>query len=188
LVENFDALVDRAAFTGQQAGNDMVNGTASSQVFASTTLSNYKGPSRQALYAAEQPGSQRELQLRLNHAVQILQMDAFEATVTVPGWLQDNGKLWISLIEDAPTPVTIFSPMLFPSTGGQRPSPGLFVKGVKHIQDNQGGTRTEDICCIQNGLANSEQPRNRSGGHPRQCRVSGCRRRHGGSAGSRLDS
>jgi prophage tail gpP-like protein len=156
LVENFDALVDRAAFTGQQAGNDFVNGTASSQDFASTNIANYKGPARQALYAAEQPGSQREIQLRLNHAVQVLQMDSFEATVTVPGWLMDNGSLWISLIS-APTPVTIFSPMLFPSTSGLGPSPGLFVKGVKHIQDNQGGTRTEVICCIQNGLANADK-------------------------------
>ena len=157
LTEDFNALVDRAGFTGQQPGNDQTWGTASSQVFASTTLSNYKGPPRQALYTAEQPGSQQEIQLRLNHAVQVLQMDSFEATVTVPGWLQDNGQLWISLIDSAPTPVTIFSPMLFPSTGGQGPSPGLFVKGVKHLQDNQGGTRTEVICCIQNGLANADK-------------------------------
>lgn len=58
-----------------------------------------------------------------------------------------GGSLWISLIGDgAPTPETINSPMLFPSTGGQSPSPGLFIKGVKHIQDNQEGTRTEVIC------------------------------------------
>jgi prophage tail gpP-like protein len=158
LVESYDALVDRAAFTTQRAGNDQTNGTASSQVFASTTLSNYKGPQRQALYMGEQPASQQETQLRLNHAVQLLQMDALEATITVPGWLRDDGSLWISMVGDAaPTPVTIFSPMLFPSTGGQGPSPGLFVKGVKHIQDNQGGTRTEVICCIQNGLANADK-------------------------------
>ena len=84
-------------------------------------------------------------------------MDAFEATITVPGWLQDNGSLWISLIEDAPPPITIFSPMLFPSTGGQGPSPGLFVKGVKHLQDNQAGTRTEVICATQNSLSNSDR-------------------------------
>jgi prophage tail gpP-like protein len=158
LVENFDALVDRAAITTQQSGNDQTYGTASSQVFASTNVANYKGPPRQALYVGEQPATQQEAQLRLNHVVQLLQMDSLEATVTVPGWLRDDGTLWISLVGDAaPTPVTIFSPMLFPSTGGQGPSPGLFVKGVKHIQDNQGGTRTEVICCIQNGLANADK-------------------------------
>jgi hypothetical protein len=28
---------------------------------------------------------------------------------------------------------------------------------VKHIQDNQGGTWAEVICCIQNGLANADK-------------------------------
>jgi hypothetical protein len=150
---NYESNTDRLSVTTQRAGNDQNNGTASSQIFASTNVANYKGTSRQVLFLGEQPATQQEAQLRLKHAVGLLNLDVLEATVTVPGWLRDDGSLWISLVGDgAPTPVTINSPMLFPSTGGQSPSPGLFIKGVKHIQDNQGGTRSEIICCIQTGL------------------------------------
>jgi prophage tail gpP-like protein len=153
-VLSYDTTTDRLSVTTQQSGNDQTNGMASSQVFASAAIANYKGPSRPVLFLGEMPASQQEIQLRLNHAVGLLNLDVLEATITVPGWLQDNGSLWISLVGDAGsmTPITIYSPMLFPSTGGQAPSPGLFVKGVKHLQDTTGGTRTEITCCIQTGL------------------------------------
>jgi prophage tail gpP-like protein len=100
LVMDFDTTTDRLSVTTQRAGNDQTNGTASSQVFASTNVPNYKGPSRPVLFLGEQPASQQEAQLRLNHAVALLSLDVLEATITVPGWLQDNGQLWISLVGD----------------------------------------------------------------------------------------
>lgn len=64
----------------------------------------------------------------------------FEVVVTVPGWLMDDGTLWIlgcfgpgGAGASGPVPITIQSPMLLPRQGGL--INGLFVKGVKHLQN-----------------------------------------------------
>jgi prophage tail gpP-like protein len=156
---------DTVGGTTQQSGNDQTNGTASSQVYASTSIPNYVGPPRPFNFLGEMAASQQEIQLRVNHAAQLVATEMIECVITVPGWLMDSGQLWISLVGDkVATPIGIFSRMLFPLTGGADnftlPSaPGaqptamtLLVKGVKHIQDNHGGTRTEITCCLPNGL------------------------------------
>jgi prophage tail gpP-like protein len=149
--------------TAQRAGNDQTWGAAASQVFASAAIPNYSGPPRPFLFLGEMPASQQELQLRVNHATQLVATEMIEAVITVSGWLMDNGQLWITLVGDnAPTPISIFSRMLFPLTGGSdnfavgTTPMTLLVKGVKHIQDNQNGTRTEITCCLPNGLGNSD--------------------------------
>jgi prophage tail gpP-like protein len=153
LLENRQFTPNRVAVTGQRAGNDQTNGTASSQVFASQNIAGYVGPARPFLFAGEQPASQQEHVLRLNHAIQIMNLDQLEATITVPGWLMDNGQLWISLTGGEMQSVTIYSPMLFPSEPNGQAT--LLVKAVKHVQDNQGGTRTEVTCCLRSGFGNA---------------------------------
>jgi prophage tail gpP-like protein len=152
LLENRQFTPNRISLTTQRAGNDQTNGTASSQVFASQNVANYKGPVRPFLFCGEQPGSQAEAQLRLNHAIQLLNLDQLEATITVPGWLMDGGQLWISLCGDTLQQVTVVSPALFPSEPNGTIS--LLVKGVKHLQDSQGGTRTEITVCNRNSFGN----------------------------------
>ena len=95
----------------------------------------------------------------------LLQIDVLEATITTPGWLeQSTGQLWILFVGDgSPSPITIISPMLFPQQPNGTLS-GLFVKGVKHLQDNQGGTRTEVTCCIAAGLSGIDPIGGFSGG------------------------
>ena len=44
LLENRQFTPNRISLTTQRAGNDQTNGTASSQVFASQNVANYKGP------------------------------------------------------------------------------------------------------------------------------------------------
>jgi prophage tail gpP-like protein len=149
--------------TAQQPGTDEVNGTAASQVFASAAIPNYVGPPRPFLFLGEHTASQAEMQLRVNHATQLVATEMIEVVITTPGWLMNNGQLWITLVGDsAATPISIQSRMLFPLTGGSdnfavgTTPMTLLVKGVKHIQDNQNGTRTEITCCLPNGLGNSD--------------------------------
>ena len=65
----------------------------------------------------------------------------------------DNGQLWISLTGGEMQSVTIQSQMLFPSEANGQTT--LLVEGVKHLQDNQGGTRTEVTCCLRSGFGNA---------------------------------
>lgn len=149
LVENIQFMPDKIGLTTQQAGNDQTNGSDASQVFVSTTVPGYKGPPRPVLFLGEHPATKQEAQLRLDHAVNLLNLQMLEASVFVPGWLQDSGSLWISLVGDQTAqPITLNMPSFWP----QDPVQTLFVKGVKHSQDDTNGTRTEVICTIPNGL------------------------------------
>ena len=154
---------DTVSATTQQSGNDQINGTASAEVFATASVPNYKGPPRPFLFLGEHPGTQQEIQLRVAHATQLFNSEMIEVVITTPGWLMPSGQLWISLVGDTvATPISIQSRMLFPLTGGTdqfavgTTPMTLLVKGVKHLQDNQGGTRTEITACLPNGLGNSD--------------------------------
>jgi prophage tail gpP-like protein len=149
LIENIQSMPDKIGLTTQQPGNDQSFGADASQVFVSTTVPGYKGPPRPVLFLGEQPGTKQEAQLRLNHAVNLLNLQMLEASVFVPGWLQDNGQLWISLVGNVTAqPITLNMPSFWP----QNPVQTLYIKGVKHTQDDTNGTRTEVICTIPNGL------------------------------------
>jgi hypothetical protein len=143
---------NRVAITTQRPGTDEHNRTASSQVFASRNTPNFKGPPCPVLFLGEMPASQQEAVIRLNHAVELIALDQLEAVITVPGWLVDNGQLWISLAGGTLPPITIYSPMLFPSEPNGMMS--LLVKGVKHSQSNEGGTLTEITCALRSGFGN----------------------------------
>ena len=68
-----------------------------------------------------------------------------DGTITVPGWLMDDGSLWIRHVGEQ---VTIFSPMLFPHR-----SATLFIKGVTHRQSDGEGTVTDVMVSNLKGQA-----------------------------------
>jgi prophage tail gpP-like protein len=151
LIENFQFAADRVGMNTQLHGNDNHWGTDASQIYSSLQVPGYVGPTRPILLLGEQPGNQQELQMRLQHAVQLINLDMLEITCTVPGWFMDNGELWISLVGDpkgGAQPVTIVSGMAFPGSGPVT----LLCKAVKHKQDSTAGTTTDVTCCIPNGL------------------------------------
>ena len=92
--------------------------------------------------------------MAFNQAQNNLNLMMWEIVATVPGWTMDNGQLWILACFGAqaagPVPITIYSPMLEPKNPNIN---NLFVKGVKHIQDGQLGTRTEVTACLQAALS-----------------------------------
>jgi len=98
---------------------------------------------------AEMPCNQAEAQLRANHEVDLNNQTICEALITVPGWLMDDGRLWINHLREA---ITINSPMLVPSNPFT-----LLLRGVKHLQDSEEGTRTELNLCIPRGIGSTLQ-------------------------------
>jgi prophage tail gpP-like protein len=90
------------------------------------------------------PCDQTAAQLRANHEIALNDMSICEAVITVQGWLMNDGTLWINHLRE---PVVIDSPMLVPSNPFT-----LLLKGVKHLQDSEQGTRTELTLCIPRAL------------------------------------
>jgi prophage tail gpP-like protein len=109
---------------------------------------------RRCVIAGEQPGDSQDCKLRASHELAVLNLTSFDAVITVPGWLMSNGQLWISLIGGSPVTVTLNSPMVWPSNANA--APALYLKGVRHMQDNNEGTRTELSLCLQTGLGGPE--------------------------------
>jgi prophage tail gpP-like protein len=105
---------------------------------------------RRCVIAGEQPGDKQDCQMRASHELAVLALTSFDAVITVPGWLMSNGQLWISMVGGDPPVVTLNSPMVWPSNANA--APALYLKGVKHMQDNNEGTRTELSLCLKPGL------------------------------------
>lgn len=118
LIMNQQWAVKDATVITQQPGNDTTNGNDSSQVKESQTNTNYQGSPRPMTILGEQPGNQQEAQLRVNHEIDLNNLDMLECQITTSGWLMDDGTLWIEHVQP-PEPVTIYSPMLFPTQGGK---------------------------------------------------------------------
>ena len=93
---------------------------------------------------AEMMTDQAGAQMRANHEIDLNDQQICEALITVPGWLMDDGTLWINHLQEA---VTIDSPMLVPKNPFT-----LLLRGVKHLQDSEEGTRTELNLCIPRGI------------------------------------
>ena len=69
--------------------------------------------------------------------------------VVTYGWFMPNGSLWIQHVGE---PVTVFSPMCFPTD-----SMTLRIKGVTHRQNSDGGTTTMLRLCLPYGLGGGDQ-------------------------------
>jgi hypothetical protein len=141
-------------FQSQTHGTDSINGTDASQNAITKSNSAYTGPKRPQVILGDNSGNKAEANMAFNQVQNNLNAMMWEIVGTVPGWTMDNGQLWILACFGAqasgPVPITIYSPMLEPKTPNIN---NLFVKGVKHIQDGQLGTRTEVTACLQAALS-----------------------------------
>jgi prophage tail gpP-like protein len=154
MVKNYQFGADPLIFQSQQHGTDSTNGTDASQNAITKSNPNYTGPKRPLVILGDNSGNKTEALMAFNQTQNDLNLMMWEIVGTVPGWTMDSGQLWILACFGAqaagPVPITIYSPMLEPNAPNIN---NLFVKGVKHIQDNQMGTRTEVTACLQAALS-----------------------------------
>jgi prophage tail gpP-like protein len=120
----------------QNFGNNTHWGAACAQVSATVPGT---GSYRPYTIVAEMPCNPNEARMRADHEVSLNDLKICEALITVQGWLMDDNSLWINHLREA---ITINSPMLVP--GGPFT---LLLRGVKHLQDSEEGSRTE-LCWL----------------------------------------
>lgn len=128
---------------GQNFGTDQHWGEQASNIIATVTNPNYSG-NRPLTILAEEAADKADLQMRVNHEMNANALTQCDCWVTVPGWLMDDGSLWI---EHVGKMVTVVSPMAFPTD-----TFSLAIKGVKHMQNSETGTTTELQLCLEAGL------------------------------------
>ncbi len=147
--------VQQMIATGQQNGGTTTQAWAgaASQVEQSTTNPNYPAgyASRIVRELSDMPTNPADAQMLANHMMSLNALQQCEATITVPGWFAPSGALWIDLIAAS---VTINSPSLV--AAAYNPFT-LLLRGVKHMQDDKLGTRTELNLCIPNGMGSADQ-------------------------------
>jgi prophage tail gpP-like protein len=152
MVMRNDMLSKQYEVDGHSHGSDNVWGPDAQNISATVTNPYYNGP-RNLFIAAEQTGLKPEMQMRANHQLNLDLLQSLEVVIAVQGWLCPDGTLWISKLTsgaDGTVDVTVTSPMLWP---GNTTSVPLKLRGVKRMQDNNNGTRTELTLCLQAGLA-----------------------------------
>ena len=96
------------------------------------------------LLIAEHPSNSQELAARLQHQVVLDQIKTCQVTVTVDGWFDPNGQLWLNKVGYTQTKATLYSPMLIPPDLKQ---PSWFVYRVRSYQSDQEGTMTDITIC-----------------------------------------
>jgi prophage tail gpP-like protein len=150
MTKNYQYGVDPLIFLSQQPGTDATNGTAASQNAITKSNPSYDaGPRRPMVILGDNVGGKQEITMALNQAQNNLNLMMWEIVAVCPGWLADDGQLWILKCFPQVTPITIFSPMLQPKAPLIN---NLVVRAIKHTQDNQLGTRTEITCCLAAAL------------------------------------
>jgi prophage tail gpP-like protein len=152
MVMRNDVLTGQITVRGHDFGSDNHWGSDAQNISATVNNPYFNG-ARNLIIVAEQTGNKTFLQMRANHQLNLDLLTALEVVVEVQGWLCPDGTLWISKLTNGPdgtVDVAVTSPTLWP---GSTTSVPLKLKGVKHTQDNNKGTRTELTLCIQAGLA-----------------------------------
>jgi prophage tail gpP-like protein len=152
MVMRNDMLTARITVPIHQPGTDAHWSTDAQNISATVTNPYFNGI-RNLVLVAEQTGNKTFAQMRANHQLNLDMIQFLEVVITVQGWLCPDGTLWISKLTsgaDGTVDVTVTSPMLWP---GSTTSVPLKLRGVKHMQDNNNGTRTELTLCLEIGLA-----------------------------------
>jgi prophage tail gpP-like protein len=114
---------------GQRPGNDQNWGDEARDTSASVSNPEIKRH-RPLTIPAEEPGDQQDMQMRAEHAGAVNIATMLQAEVTVQGWHDPSGVLWI---EHVGKEISVKSAMLFPEE--QR---SLAVQGVVLKQTNAG--------------------------------------------------
>ncbi|MGF7051890.1 prophage tail gpP-like protein [Bosea sp. OAE752] len=131
--------------TGSQPGNDQRWGD---QARTSSSSVENAAPSRGGrilIIRAEEPGDDRDMQMRAEHEAALVRATMLQAQITVQGWHDPSGKLWIKSVGEQ---VTVKSPMLFPD------KMSLFVQGVTHTQSAAGTLTVLNLVMPGRQLAN----------------------------------
>jgi prophage tail gpP-like protein len=142
ILENVDTI----EATGHHYGTDKRWGDDARDIAAKVLMSGFGvGFPRTLFLQGPMPDDKIGLGMFAHHEGALVKATVIDCTVTVPGWLRDDGALWMSLIGES---VTIFSPMLFPEDRMT-----LSIRGVTHIQNSEAGTITNVECCLPEGLS-----------------------------------
>jgi len=137
------------AFT-QHYGKDERWGDDARDISTTVQMGGFGDPVQRPMYLqGPMPDSVQGLGMYAHHEGALVKADVIDANITVPGWLRDDGSLWIDHIGES---VTIYSPMLFPTD-----SMTLSIRGVTHIQNSEAGTITNVECCLPQGLSGEPQ-------------------------------
>jgi prophage tail gpP-like protein len=91
---------------------------------------------------AEEPGDKQDLKDRGDREKAEQQYTSVDVSVTVQGWLNDDGKLW-----DVGPSVDVYSPLLFPDD-----RMNLCIKAVTFAQSSEAGTTTTIDLCLPTAL------------------------------------
>jgi prophage tail gpP-like protein len=136
LIWSNDTAVDK--FTGDAdlpANNDHWSDKAratSAQATSSNTPAGFAKIIQRII--APMPGDSKDVQMFVNHALNLNAATQFEAHITVRGWLRDSGKLWLNEVNNY---IDLNSPMLMPQ--------GMVTLGFQTVtcrQSDSTGTTT----------------------------------------------
>jgi prophage tail gpP-like protein len=83
---------------------------------------------------APMPADKQDTQMHANHIRDLNMAQAVDCNITVRGWLNEQGKLWMNFVGQH---ISVFSPMLFPQKSAQ-----LLINSVTHKQNDSVGTVT----------------------------------------------
>ncbi|MGD9766586.1 MAG: phage baseplate assembly protein [Pseudolabrys sp.] len=125
-----DALNGMIYGVGQGPGNDQRNGEAVASPTAFTANSLF-GRYRPLVLISEQPGTQQDLQHRVDREKKEQAYSFLQCAITVQGWLRPDGEVW-----QIGKKVTVKSPMLLLD------NKDLAIQSVTFEQDAEGGTTT----------------------------------------------
>ncbi len=101
-------------------------------------------PNRPYKFPVEDAADVASLQMRVNHQLNWLTLIEVDGAVTVPGWLDGAGVLWMASVRKV---ITVVSPMLIPED-----SQKFMIKGIIHRQNSSDGTTTDVLLTREDGL------------------------------------
>jgi prophage tail gpP-like protein len=97
---------------------------------------------------APMPGDSKDVQMFVNHAINLNAATQFEANITVRGWLRGAGQIWLKEVGNL---IDLYSPMLLPQ---QRATLG--IQTVTCRQSDSAGTTTTLGLVLPDRLGNSD--------------------------------
>lgn len=130
LLQSWDQP-DKITVNGQDHNNDSADANRQS-----TGEAEMQSPKPKPVkIAAEETGPDQHMQMRANQELDLLALKMVDGDITVQGWFNNGGDLWMEHVSDN---VTVKSPSILPVD-----SLDFTIKGVVHRQSTEGGTTTD---------------------------------------------
>jgi prophage tail gpP-like protein len=136
LIWSNDTAVDKFTGDADLPGNDKHWGDKARATAAQATSSNAPAGFAKIIQRiiAPMPGDAKDVQMFVNHAIDLNAATQFEANITVRGWLRQGGKLWLNEVNNY---IDLYSPMLLPQDKAT-----LGIQTVTCRQSDSSGTTT----------------------------------------------